>query len=479
MADEKKKPTPVKPKKTSAVSETGERRVVLSAKTESSLFDPETPATDEFAITKSRKEASLEAERAWEDAKKQMAQRSQDSSFDWMRDDPVDEPEEDEGGIPISRAKRPAQSPAQRRMRGYDRGKRILAAGLIFVAMFISVGGFVFDKLDLIQFDDGVKRNQQQEDVSMLAEAQAIIADDLKGLEFQSDYPGLPQGEVYRDPAVVNILLLGTDERTTRFNTNARSDSMILVSIDTKNHTVKLGSFERGTGVPILEGEYRGQWDWLTHCFRYGGADLVMEEVQACYLLDCSHYVRTNIRAFMELIDVVGGVDVYLSEPEADYINHWYKYKYATNHVKEMSIKNELHTVRVGQNHLDGPTAMLYARCRAVDNDFGRMKRQRIVMQAIFNQIKDLSIPELNNMLNTILPLIQTNFTRGELATLVLEVPNIISGDFETMQLPQTGTYGQMRGMEGRSLFAVDFQRNADDLHKFLYGDTSGASPAQ
>ncbi len=480
MAEQKKKPTPVKPKKTSAVSESGERRVVLSAKPAPLGLPSEETSLDDFTtIATSRKEASLEAERAWEAAKKQMAQRSQDASFDWMRDDPIDEPDEEEEGIPISKAKRQAQSPAQRRMRGYDRGKRILAVCLIFVAMFISVGGFVFDKLDLIQFDDGVKKSQQQEDVSMLQEAQAIIADDLKGLEFRSDYPGLPQGEVYQDPNVINVLLLGTDERTTRFNTNARSDSMILVSLDTKNHTVKLGSFERGTGVPILEGEYRGQWDWLTHCFRYGGSDLVMEEIQACYLLDCSHYIRTNIRAFMALIDVVGGVDIYLSEAEADYINHWYKYKYATNHVKEMSIKNELHTVRVGQNHLDGPTAMLYARCRAVDNDFGRMKRQRIVMQAIFNQVKDLSIPELNNMLNTVLPLIQTNFTRGELATLVLEVPNIISGDFETMQLPQTGTYGQMRGMEGRSLFAVDFQRNADDLRNFLYGDTTGTSPAQ
>ncbi|MBO7681804.1 MAG: LCP family protein [Clostridia bacterium] len=480
MAEQKKKPTPVKPKKTSAVSESGERRVVLSAKPAPLGLPAEETSLDDFTtIATSRKEASLEAERAWEAAKKQMAQRSQDASFDWMRDDPIDEPDEEEEGIPISKAKRQAQSPAQRRMRGYDRGKRILAVCLIFVAMFISVGGFVFDKLDLIQFDDGVKKSQQQEDVSMLQEAQAIIADDLKGLEFRSDYPGLPQGEVYQDPNVINVLLLGTDERTTRFNTNARSDSMILVSLDTKNHTVKLGSFERGTGVPILEGEYRGQWDWLTHCFRYGGSDLVMEEIQACYLLDCSHYIRTNIRAFMALIDVVGGVDIYLSEAEADYINHWYKYKYATNHVKEMSIKNELHTVRVGQNHPDGPTAMLYARCRAVDNDFGRMKRQRIVMQAIFNQVKDLSIPELNNMLNTVLPLIQTNFTRGELATLVLEVPNIISGDFETMQLPQTGTYGQMRGMEGRSLFAVDFQRNADDLRNFLYGDTTGTSPAQ
>ena len=135
-----------------------------------------------------------------------------------------------------------------------------------------------------------------------------------------------------------------------------------------------------------------------------------------------------------------------------------------------MGIRDELHSVSVGKNHLNGATAMLYARCRAIDNDFGRMKRQRTVMQAIFNQIKDLSIPELNNMLNTMLPLLQTNFTRGELASLVLEVPNILDGDFETMQLPQSSTFGKMTGMEGRSLFAVDFQKNSDDLKTFLYG---------
>ncbi|MBQ8062561.1 MAG: LCP family protein, partial [Clostridia bacterium] len=284
------------------------------------------------------------------------------------------------------------------------------------------------------------------------------------------EYPELPKGEAYRDPDVINLLLLGTDERTTRFNSNARSDSMILVSIHTRNHTVKLASFERATGVPILEGEYKGQYDWLTHCFRYGGANLILEEIQACYLLDCSHYVRTNIRAFIKLIDVVGGVDVYLTEAECNYINHWYNFRYASNHVKEMGIRDELHAVAVGRNHLNGATAMLYARCRAIDNDFGRMKRQRTVMQAIFNQIKDLSIPELNNMLNTILPLIQTNFTRGELASLVLEVPDILDGDFETMQLPQNSTFGKMTGMEGRSLFAVDFEKNAADLRTFLYG---------
>lgn len=498
MAEPKK----VKPKKTTAVSESGERRVVLSAQDDPLAFLKEEQEKlseeiakgqetdealkqqlttnkekqpDEFAVSKSKQEASSEAELAWEAAKLEMAQKTNEQSFDWVRDEGEDTSEENEEreettDVSVRRSEKKKLTPQQRRDRGYDRAKQIIAIILISVAMIISVGGFVLDKMDLIQFEDEVKKPVEEVDVTDLQdEANAITEEELKGLQYSADYPDLPQGDVYKDPNVVNILLLGTDERTTRFNTNARSDSMILVSINTSKHTVKLASFERGTGVPILEGEYKGQYDWLTHCFRYGGADLVMEEIQACYLLDVGHYVRTNIRAFMELIDVVGGINVYLSEEEADYINHWYKYRYATNHVREMDIQEELHSVSVGENHLNGATAMLYARCRAVDNDFGRMKRQRIVMQAIFNQIKDLSIPELNNMLNTILPLIQTNFTRGELATLVLEVPNILDGDFETMQLPESSTFGSMTGMEGRSLFAVDFQKNSDDLKAFLY----------
>ena len=173
---EQKKTTPVKPKKTTAVSESGERRVVLSAKTDPLAFLQEekkklteeiekgqetdealkaqlTPkkeaASSEFTVSKSRKAANREAEQAWEDAKKQMAQWSENSSFDWIQDDPVDEPDEEEEGILISRAKRQAASPAQRRNRGYDRTKQILAVCLIFVAMAVSVGGFLFDKLDL------------------------------------------------------------------------------------------------------------------------------------------------------------------------------------------------------------------------------------------------------------------------------------------------------------------------------------------
>ena len=100
---------------------------------------------------------------------------------------------------------------------------------------------------------------------------------------------------------VLNILLIGTDERTeavndadafthlnqldgtedtTEFSDDARADSMILVSLDIKDHIIRLVSIERGTGVPILLDGYEDQYDWITHTFRYGGPKLTMKTVE-------------------------------------------------------------------------------------------------------------------------------------------------------------------------------------------------------
>lgn len=57
----------------------------------------------------------------------------------------------------------------------------------------------------------------------------------------------------------------------------------MIMSIGKKDGSLKLTSLERGMGVPILDGKYKGQYDWLTHTFRYGGADLMMREVRECF----------------------------------------------------------------------------------------------------------------------------------------------------------------------------------------------------
>ncbi len=266
-------------------------------------------------------------------------------------------------------------------------------------------------------------------------------------------------GDIFADSDVFNVLLIGTDERTSEFSTNARGDACLLLSLNKTDGSVHLISFERGMGVPILSGEYEGQYDWLTHTFRYGGADLMMEEIQECFKVGVTHYVRVNLNTFIDGINAVGGVDIELTQAEADYIN---KSKSETKHVYE---------VTPGLNHLNGETALVYARCRKIDSDWSRIGRQRTVIQAAVDQVKEMNVFELNDLMDTLLPLVQTNLTNGEIISLVLSAPKFIGQTMVQDTIPIAGTYGGMTGMGGRSLYAVDFETNAQYLHEILYGE--------
>lgn len=325
---------------------------------------------------------------------------------------------------------------------------KIVAAVIILIILAILIGGFAFvkGKLNLIDYDDGKK------EYATIQEGDEDQLDlDLSGLE-QVDPQGIPSGEIYKDKNVINVLLLGTDERTKDFSDNARSDSMMLLSINLKDHTAKLVSLERGMGVPILEGPYKGQYDWLTHCFRYGGADLVMKEVRECFRVDVDHFVRVNFFSVESIVDLLGGIDIELTAAEAKYLNG-------------MPGRN----FSAGVSHLDGEAALSYARCRSIDSDWQRVKRQQTVIQACADKLKGSSVSTLNELLNQILPMVQTNFTQGEITKLMLEAPEFLGVEFERMTLPEHGTYGGMTGMGGRSMFAPDFAENAKILREFLY----------
>lgn len=231
----------------------------------------------------------------------------------------------------------------------------------------------------------------------------------------------------------------------------------MIMSIGKKDGSLKLASLERGMGVPILEGKYKGQYDWLTHTFRYGGADLMMREVRECFKVDVERYIRVNFATFKKGIDSVGGIDITLTAAEAAYVN----------------TVTGRRTYVAGDNHLDSAAALAYARCRHIDSDWHRIERQRNVIQAVVTKTKDLSVTELNTLLNNVLPLVQTNLTRLEITELLLSAPKYRGVQIKQMTVPISGSYGGMRGLGGRSLFSVDFDTNAKALREFIYGVTA------
>ena len=333
-----------------------------------------------------------------------------------------------------------------------------VAASIIGVLLLILLllWQFYNAKLGLIQYNNG----SRSIDVSASIPAEEndeSLPDMGQAPKDAKQKSQLPIGDPFYDKDVINILLLGTDERTQQFSDNARADSIMILSLNTKTHKIKLVSIERGIGVPV-PGRNN---DLITHTFRYGGAALTMQTVRECFNVDVERYVRVNFAVFEKAIDAIGGVDINLTQAEADHLMQ----------IKSQSPQSYIQTVTAGENHLDGKTALAYSRIRKIDSDWSRIQRQRNMVQAAINEVKGEDIFTLNQFADTVLPMIETNLTKDEITSLLFEVPGFISAgaNMEQMTIPTYETCWNSVGVDGRKMIGVDFAANAQILKDFFY----------
>ena len=329
----------------------------------------------------------------------------------------------------------------------------VLLALLLIILILAGIAvGYVYSKLSLINFDDGSAGNYDQEE-EIPEEAKDFLAEmeasgpgvDISGLEEMETVPVIPDAEIQENHDILNILLLGTDSYDGSLTKYARSDAMILVSINKTEKTVKLVSLERGMGVYMEYGEMAGQYDLLTHAFRWGGAQLVCDCVENHLRVEVDYYVRVTFKTVEKVVDAIGGIDVELSKAEA----------------------NVLAGMQPGMNHMNGQQALAFARLRSIDSDWQRVERQRKVILAAVTALKNASLSELDAVLNAALPMVQTDMTKLEIADLLLYAPNFLKSEFDQMTIPKQGTYGYKNGIKG---FAVDYEVNSQLLREFLYG---------
>ena len=372
-------------------------------------------------------------------------------------------------------------------------GRAILAVLLVLLLLAGAVFAFVWAKLGKITYHDGSSNETAAPTVESVVTEPIISTDpvdvtenigvvettiptevtepettppetiDMSGLTMETA-PNMSNGDLVEDKHVMNILLLGTDERQAEFNTNSRSDVIILVSIDKNAKTVKLVSFSRGIAAPFMEGEYKGKYEWLTNLHRWGGANMVLRAIQECFKIECDRFVRVNFNTVKTVVDAIGGVDMELTKKEADYLNWFNDYK--TNMATTTTQKRLVE----GMNNLDGGIACHFARLRAIDDDWARVQRQRKVILAVVDKLKGSDLMTLNNLCDLVLPLIETNLTKLEIAELILYSPKFIDSDFDQMTIPVANSYGGMTVMSGAGGWALDYKVNNAVLHEFLYG---------
>lgn len=427
-------------------------------------------------IAANRESRRKEAEKRAEHAKEQKAESSENAESAREQKEPAE-------GVELAWQKK--EMPEERKegfaakwkdlwqkLLGLKLWIRIVAIVLVVVlALGLVAYGYFHSKYRLMNISDGKFAGTE---VSAEGDSQDELEnEELQSREIEEKQAIEATGEIEEDKAVFNILLIGTDDRTTKFNDNARGDTCILLSINRETNQVHLVSFERAIGVKIPSGEYEGQWDWLTHMFWYGGPYLMTRQIRENFKVDVTKYIRVNIRTFMELVDSVGGVDIDMTEAECNNINHP-EGTFTAGNIKGMHVENEVQQDLVpGINHLNGATAMCYARLRAIDDDWHRVERQRKVILAAVENLKKLSVTELDKLLNNVLPLVQTNLTEGDIASLIPEAATFVNMDYDTTTFPLKHTYGLMDGMCGRKVLALDFETNAEELQNFLYGETT------
>lgn len=341
-------------------------------------------------------------------------------------------------------------------MKWFRKHKILTALLLVLLLLVGTVVGFVWTKLRLIDYDDGTLKQPLETETEIQGSEDGAATEatdpgvDVSGLQEMETLPIVPDAEILEDDDIVNILVLGTDARGEKLTKYARSDAMILVSINKTDKTVKLVSLERGMGVYMETGEMAGQWDLLTHAFRWGGAALVCDCVENHLRVEVDHYVRVTFDTVQTVVDAIGGICVELDQNEAGYLSTVYG-----GHIK------------TGTTWLNGTEALAYARLREFDSDWQRVGRQRKVILAAVQALKGASLKQLNNLLDQTLPLIQTDMSMMDIADMMLYAPNFLTSEFDQMTIPKQGTYGYKDGIKG---FAVDYEVNSQILRDFLYG---------
>lgn len=246
----------------------------------------------------------------------------------------------------------------------------------------------------------------------------------------------------------INILLVGQDRRPGEGR--QRSDSMILCTVDPDARTITLTSFMRDMYVDIP-----GYWaSKMNHSYAYGGMTTLEATLAANFGITVDGCIEVDFGGFETVIDLVGGVDITMTEAEARYFRDGHGFDAVA-----------------GVNHLNGEMALNFARLREIDSDFGRTRRQRDVLTAIFNSCRGLSVAQLNDLLSQVLPTLTTNLTNAEILGYAAEIFPLLSGcTLNTLRIPAEGTY-KYGSVDRMSVLLVDLEANRRILQETLGTD--------
>ena len=203
-----------------------------------------------------------------------------------------------------------------------------------------------------------------------------------------------------------------------------RSDTLLLVQANPTNKTVSLLSVPRDTkvqipGIGIAK---------INEANLYGGAKLV-ENVLKDTLnnINIDRYVRVNKEAFRELVEQLGGVEVFIPQPMF-YVDNTQQFKI---------------DLQAGWQTLNGEQAEQFARFREeVYGDIGRVQRQQVLLKALRSRLTNITVlPRLPQIIRVMQKYVDTNLSFPEMLALISFSLDLDRDDLKMVMLPGRPSY--------------------------------------
>lgn len=248
---------------------------------------------------------------------------------------------------------------------------------------------------------------------------------------------------------ILNILLIGQDAR--EGESAARSDSMILCTYHKETGALTMTSFLRDLYVEI-PGHGRNR---INAAYSFGGMQLLKKTISHNFDLHIDGTIEVDFNHFSEIVDHMGGVEIDLRQDEADVIN-----------------QQTGSSIEAGVQRLDGFQALTYSRIRNldIDGDFSRTNRQRKVITALLDSVRDTKLTDLAPVLKEILPMITTDLNYGQILLSALEVaPHLSQMEIHSQKIPADGTFTD-QNIDGMWVLSADMAAQRKYLRDSLLG---------
>ena len=195
----------------------------------------------------------------------------------------------------------------------------------------------------------------------------------------------------------------------------------------------------------------------MNAAYQWGGTDLLDQTLALNYGVHVDANVVVNFEGFKNIIDMLGGVDINLTEAEANHLN-----------------QKKGWDLSPGMQHLDGKKALEYSRIRKIDWDINRTQRQRNVLTALINKFKNQNLTSMLSLATNILKsgYIETDMSAGEVTSYVTKLfPMLATAKINNQHIPATDAYVEM------SVGSLDYCKvpyldvNREILKKIFYGE--------